>query len=87
MGTVIYKAVFKHAALLKRMVGLFGFFFFQNTVFNLQTDITEKHTLSGSNIYPPVLRNLKVTFYEVINRKIGIESKGEIWEKSKKTIR
>lgn len=47
-------------------------------------DIIKEHSLSGSSICLPVLRKLKVTFYEVINRKISIRKNlGEIKKDSK----
>lgn len=65
-----------------------GFLFcFHNTVAYLLMDIIEKHSSSGASFSLTILRNLKVTFYEVISRKISIrQNLGEI-KKDKQTIR
>lgn len=53
----------------------------------LLMDIIEKHSLSGTRICSTILKNLKVTFYEVINRKISIgQNLGEI-KKDKQMMR
>lgn len=63
MGTAIYKAVFNHTALHRKII------FFLITVFYLLMGIKENLSLLGSSICSSVLMNLKITFNEVITGK------------------